>query len=298
MVSAYTAYFLFISTAASVLASIFVIILLRQFIKKRTLGTALLAISFLFIAFAETLTAISQYLYVFVGDNFFTGFFQAAFVFNYGIAYIFFYYFSNRHILQDKDFLKSITTIFGTALVTLISAFMFSEILNNVEPSLFYTHLILFGPNVIQFLPTQMAGLIIYIPIFALIHVRIVVRLIKIRRDLENPVSKRGFTYILYSVLFMVLSTLVASLYIIPGINEIPVVVGIVHTLRGGTAIISIIFGYFGWILPDWLKKRIKGKAWIVSQMKKEITAKIAPIASSESVNVNKAVSIVEVSEQ
>ncbi|HUT81606.1 MAG TPA: hypothetical protein VMZ29_10440 [Candidatus Bathyarchaeia archaeon] len=298
MVSAFTGYFLFISTTAAVFSNLFTIILFRQFLKKRTLGTILLTISFLFVSIAETFTAVGQYFYVFIGDNIYTGYFEVSFIFCYGIAYVFFYYFSNRHILQDKDFLKAITTIFSTALVSLISAFMFSDLLNNIVDPVFVDTIILYGPDVIQYLPSQIVGLAVYVPIFALIHIRIIVRLIKIRRDLENPVTKRGFTYILYSVVLMVLSTLVASFYIIPGVNEIPFVVGILHTFRGGTAIISIIFGYFGWILPDWLKRRIKGKAWIVSQMKKEITTKIAPIASSKTVNLSKADSIVEVSEQ
>ncbi|NHJ84502.1 MAG: hypothetical protein FK734_03520 [Asgard group archaeon] len=300
MVSAFTAYFLSISTTAAIFSNLFTIILFRQFLKKRTLGTILLTICFLFVAIAETFTAVGQYFYVFIGENIYTGHFEVSFIFCYGIAYVFFYYFSNRHILQDKDFLKATTTIFSTALVSLISAFMFSELLNDVPLAdrIFVNEIILHGPEVIQYLPNQIVGLIVYIPIFALIHIRIIVRLIKIRRDLDNPISKRGFTYILYSVLFMVLSTLIASFYIIGGVNDIGWIVGILHTLRGGTAIVSIIFGYFGWILPDWLKKRIKGKAWIVSQMKKEITTQVAPIASSKNVNSSKNISAVEVSDQ
>ncbi|NHJ86009.1 MAG: hypothetical protein FK734_11145 [Asgard group archaeon] len=294
MVTAYQVYFLSISIGATIFSNIFVFLLFRQFIKKKTLGTIILWISFLFVAIAETFTAIGQTLYVVIGDNDYTGHLEISFVFCYGLAYVFFYYFSNRHILQDKDFLKAVTTIFSTAIVSLVSALMFSEIINEVANPNFYDTVILVGPNVIQYLPKTAVGLIMYIPIFIMIHIRIVLRLLKIRRDLENPITKRGFTFILYSVMIMVLSTLISSFYLIPGVAENAIIVGFVHSARGLTAMISIILGYFGWIMPDWLKKRIRGKAWIVKQMSKEFTAKIEPIASSSTNMSNVAVEISE----
>jgi len=115
--------------------------------------------------------------------------------------------------------------------------------------------------EIVLYLPQIIYGLAIYLPVFSLIHVRIVFRLICIQRDVENPVARKGFSYILASVVLIMTSSLISSFYMMPNMHQIPVVVGLVHTLRGITATISIIIDYFGWILPNRLKRRIHGKA-------------------------------------
>jgi len=195
--------------------------------------------------------------------------------------------------LQDKDFLRASTAVFLTAVVSIFMTLMVAEVMFDIPNPQFYQSFILAGEDIIIYLPQVIYGLTIYIPVFSLIHVRIVFRLIRIRREVENPVAKKGFTYILASVILIMTSSLISSLYMMPNMHEIPVVVGLVHTLRGITASISIIVGYFGWILPDWLKRRIHGKAWIVQQMSKEITTTMEPIASSFS-KKKKVIEIVE----
>ncbi|MHA1879031.1 MAG: hypothetical protein ACTSYG_01420 [Candidatus Heimdallarchaeota archaeon] len=135
---AFTWYFLIISYLASLLALAFVFLLFRQFLKKKTLGTLLLTISFLFVAFGEIATALSETLYFYQGDSHWVGYLILSYTFFYSLAYIFFYYFSNRHILQDKDFARAMTTVFLTAVVSIFITLMAAEIMFDVPNSRFY----------------------------------------------------------------------------------------------------------------------------------------------------------------
>jgi len=273
-----------------------VFLLFRQFLKKKTIGTALLAISFLFIAFGEIATAVGETLYFFKGDSHWVGYLILFYPFFYSIGYIFFYYFANRHILQDKDFVRVMTTVFLTTIISFTIALMVAEIMFEIPNPRFYQKYILAGVDIALYLPQLIDGIALYLSVFSLIQLRIVFRLIRIRRDVENHVARKGFTYILASVMLNMSSSLIASLYMLPKIHEIAILVGLIHTLRGITATISVILGYFGWILPDWLKRRIHGKAWIVKQMSKEITGTTEPIASSFSKKKKK--EIVEIVEK
>ncbi|MBK5114024.1 MAG: hypothetical protein JJE41_10365 [Candidatus Heimdallarchaeota archaeon] len=98
----------------------------------------------------------------------------------------------------------------------------------------------------------------IIIPIFLFIHLRIIFEIAKIRKSTKDPISKTGFTLIFFTIVCFVLSTIIASGFIIPNVGNHPGVITAMHTLRLLIVIIAVFLGYLGWTLPTWLRKRIQ----------------------------------------
>ncbi|NHJ05981.1 MAG: hypothetical protein EAX90_14230 [Candidatus Heimdallarchaeota archaeon] len=274
-------------------------ILLRQFIKKRTMGTLLLLITYLLFTFGEMTTIAGNYVFVFfpaLEVNF--AHFQLLYSGLYGLGFVFMYFFANRHILKDSDATKATISIFISFFVGIASALMTAEILWS-DTNLFYNKTYLVGFEMPQYLPSTLAGILLIVPILIFIQIRIIIRILRIRRGLDNKISKMGFTFILLSVVSLVLATLSSSFFIYEFVTSSPIYNTLFHTLRIIFNTLGFLFGYFGWIMPDWLKKQIRGKAWIVKTMNKKKTdiTSIQPIASSNLPQTNQ-ISIIELAEQ
>ncbi|MBD3191061.1 MAG: hypothetical protein GF308_10475 [Candidatus Heimdallarchaeota archaeon] len=294
-----TWYFLISAILIVVGTFVFVGILINHFIKKRTIGTALLTISFICIALAELLNGTGLWYYVFGSQTSkVSGYLELNFTTMYSIAFLFLYYFANRHILKDNDIIKSVTSISLAVLTGVISTMLFTQLRDDNINSMYYTTLFMEGPNIMQYTPTMLSGLLLFVPIFLFVLLRIIIRLLLVRGKVDNPIAKSGFSFILYSMVSLVLAIIVASLFTIPGVGNSPVAITIIQTLRLLFNSIAIVFGYFGWILPDWLKRMIRGKAWIVKQIEsqKVTKEKAYPFSSASIGNPQKDI-VVEISD-
>ncbi|MBD3193041.1 MAG: hypothetical protein GF308_20560 [Candidatus Heimdallarchaeota archaeon] len=278
---------------ASSVMGIFVVILFIRFLKKKTVGTMLLTLSYLFLTLGE-LTVIGEIIYIAtpLEDKLILGIAQIGFVVFYALGYLFLYFFGNRHILEDNDLLKALTTVFLTLSVGLFSGLMLSEMIHQVAEPLFYTSEFSTILQIDRPAPNTWVSVILFIPIFLLVHVRLIVKTNQIRKAIKNPIIKRGFTYILLSIVGIILSTVVISLEAIAGLTDSLYPLFILQILRIGLIIGSIALGYLGWIMPKWLKRRIRGKAWIAKQIERNVKTKAEPIASSTMGGENEKVTI------
>ncbi len=258
-ITAYTWYFLITATIVCVALIISNIIFLRHYLKLKTPGSILLLLTYFLFTIGEILNTTGLWYYTFVSETSpISGYFELNFAFFYAVGYIFFYFFANRHILEDNDLVKSLTAIILTIIISVTSSLMYVELVyQNVDP-IFYNEIIVIGPNLKQYLPTMLAGLMIFIPIFLFIHLRIIIGITKLRRSIEDSVSKTGFTFILFTIISFVLSALIASTFIMPNVGNYPRLYTTLHSLRILTIIIAVLLGYFGWTLPNWLKKRLQ----------------------------------------
>jgi hypothetical protein len=292
-----TWYFLITAIIIIIVNVVFDTILIRQFIKKRTIGTALLTITFIFIGLAELLNATGLWYYVFGSQTSkISGFLQLNFSTLYGMAFLFFYFFAHRHILNDNDVLKAFVSIVLGLVIGVISTMMFTQLRSDEPQNLYYYGTVLFeGVNIKQYIPSLVAGLILFVPMLLIVLIRIIIRIYQIQKRVENPIAKAGFRFILYSTLSLVLSVATASLFTTPGIGNYPAIITIIQSFRLFFVAIAFLFGYFGWILPDWLKRVIRGKAWIVKQIaqKQQVNYPYSSAENSSSDGV-----IVQVSEQ
>ena len=75
---------------------VFSIVLFRQFIRKRTIGTILLTISYLLLAIGESSQAFSYIVYFFFDQRIVVAQLQIGYVLFASLGYIFLYLFANR----------------------------------------------------------------------------------------------------------------------------------------------------------------------------------------------------------
>ncbi len=196
----------------------FVIILFIRFFQKKTVGTILLAITFLFLTLGELVLLISFFInYYAPQQKIIFGILQLSYIPFTGIGYIFLYLFANRYIIEDNDLVRSLISILMTAFLGIITGLWYGEMINQVSDPKFYTIVYSQILQIERVNPSIMTSLLLLIPLFLLIHVRIVVKISQIQKELENPVLKRGFLYILLSVSFFFISTIVIALNAISG---------------------------------------------------------------------------------
>lgn len=258
-VTAYTWYFLISALVVCLALVTSVIILIIHFLKTKTQGTILLILTYTLFTIGEILNTIGLWYFSFVSETSpISGYLELSFAFFYAIGYIFFYFFANRHILEDNDLVKSLTAVLLTIFVSVATSFMFSELVNQKVDPIFYNEVLLTGPNFTQYLPTMISGLIIFIPILLFIHLRILIGIAKIRRSTEDPVLKTGFTFIFYTIISFVLSAIIASAFIMPNVGAHPRLITALQSLRILAVICAVLLGSIGWTLPAWLRKRIK----------------------------------------
>ncbi len=294
MANGYTIYYLINMSISIFVSFIFVIILFRQFFKKRTIGTILLAICYFLINLAGIFQLVAKLIMINHSDEkIITGIFQQAYLLLGIVGLLFLYYFANRHILQDSDLVKSLTVISLSILISIVVGAITSEIVHQIENPIFHVANYDEILELSAVIPTPLLSFGIIIAIFSLIHVRIIIAIIRIRRGLEKKLTKFGFTFILLSVISLASATLVISLNALPFVKDSIIAILVLQNFRIFFSISGVVLGYLGWIMPDWLKRRIRGKSWIASQFSKEITPQIVPIASS-----NKSEQFVEVSEK
>lgn len=286
-------------------------ILIRNYFRKRTVGTGLLLLFFGSFILANILTIAGSWIgsSMIFGDNsvLVHGYFQIAFIVLNLVSFIFFYYFANRHILRDSDITKSFTSVVLTLLAGILGGLMVSELIAEFIPEAaqnwgldqegFLQYFTFTGTGTHQFLPQLLAGLIIFIPIILLVFVRVLYKLIIIRRNMKERVARIGVTFILISVIFIFLERPLTILFTVDAITSNGSLVVLINIIRNLFNIAIIVFAYLGWILPDWLKKAIRGKAWIVKKLEKDkIKTQDYSFISSESIKAKKQ-TVIEVSE-
>ncbi|NHJ85766.1 MAG: hypothetical protein FK734_09910 [Asgard group archaeon] len=257
-ISGDTWYILFTAIITSLMLVGFVIVLFINFLRKRTLGTILLAIFYFLLMLGEMSNTAGLWIYTFkTNGELLSGFLELNFTTFYGFGYIFLYYFANRHILDDNDIVKSFTSIILSGLVGITNALMSMELYFTQSGGFFYS-VIPLTVDINQFLPSSISGLIILFPIFIFVHLRIVIGIIKLRKTAPDMIIKRGLLFILLAVVSFILSAIIASFFLIPEITINSPITIILHTFRILFIQIGLLLSYLGWILPDWFKRALE----------------------------------------
>jgi hypothetical protein len=120
---------------------------------------------------------------------------------------------------------------------------------------------------------------------------RMIMNLSAIHRKISDPVAKRGTIFITYSVIGLTMTVSFLTPFLIPEVNALPFVGILLQILRVLSTFMVLILGYFGWVFPEWLKKRIRAKAWIVQAFKKiegkELNYEYSSSESAQSIKVS-----------
>ncbi|MBN1330004.1 MAG: hypothetical protein JXA54_11075 [Candidatus Heimdallarchaeota archaeon] len=258
-ITAYTWYFLISAAIVTFSIMIQALIMFIHYIKQRTLGTLLLTMTYNSIAVGEILNTTGLYYFVFISDTKkHSGYLELCFVLFYGLGYIYLYFFANRHILDDNIFVISQTSVILTALVVSFSVLMIVELSVSPTKLIFYKSFLMEGPNILQYAPTILTGVFIFLPIFLFVHLRIVLGLSKMKRKVDDHIVKKGLDFVLIAIISFFTSSLIASAFIIPNVGNYPILITILQTFRMLALAIGIFFGNLGWIMPKWVINLIK----------------------------------------
>jgi hypothetical protein len=263
------------------------------------MGTALLAFTYLFITFAEIANTLGLWFDAYKAvPRAAIGGIQIMFVSFYLTSLVFLYFFANRHILRDNDWLKAIVGVFGGQLVAVGTTLMFMDLIQG-EPYTFVSNLFMGQVNIYRFVPSTTLALIMLLPLLLLVVIRIIIRLLGLRTQIKDRVARKGITYILWSFVCITLTFIAASAFTIDLIQTSPLAMSFFHGLRMALSITALLLGYLGWILPNWLKRRIRGKAWIAQTAEKLERQKITyPHSVSKNLKKFEEIQVEEIAEQ
>jgi len=275
----YTIYFLIISNISALSCIIFSGTLLKVLLRKRTMGTLLLWITFLSTTLAEIILAISFHLETFLPKSSIiitteALSFTSYLLFAFNIVLI--YAFGNRLILKDNDFVRLVYLVGFTFTLAFPAGMIYQNILKLRDPSL-YTKIVLEAANLSIVMPTRSIALfVILAPLGISAFLRIVIKAIRIQRGTKDRIAKEGFRYIWQGTFlwYTGYTGLFALLWYVPVFSSNPILLTFIFTFKlVFSDLVGFLFLYLGWVMPDGLKRRLSAKAWIAKVYSGEIKA-------------------------
>lgn len=262
-------WFVLIQGVLMVLGSVvFLGIMIQNFIKKKTTGTAFLAIFYGMIALTQATSVIFNIFAIANPYSLAHGTFLVLYLIAFILSYYFLYFFASRHILQDNDVMRSVISFIYLGITLPVIAMIGYEIFFPVDNPTFVVETIEPGTNLQQFMPTTLMAAILYLTILVLVQIRIIIRMSStlIQKKTKDELRRKGFKYILIAVVCLFLTLLFTVTFTIEGMP--PAAIILVYILRALALFAGLFLSYVGWILPNWFKRRIRKKAWIVKNYK------------------------------
>ena len=255
----------------------FVLLLFRNFFQKRTIGTFLLIMAYSNLLLNEVL-ATAAFLWEGLTPSTdivaatYSKLFQitGVILLVYTINWI--YFFGNRHLIRDNDLFKAAyTSVFGGVAGAVI-ALAFQDIFKaRVDPTfepIWYTKIPLEGTNFnLYYPPADFSSLTILITVGLFLigsytYVRLSFRTFTLQRKAKDIVAKKGFQVVTASILLLLFTGLSLAFYIL-GAGNYGYLASLLYVVRGGIVMAAVVTGYIGWIMPEWIRKRFRGKAWL-----------------------------------
>jgi len=265
-INQYVWHAMIIGIISSVLALAFVIILIVNHARKRTIGTALLLTVFVMV-FINALSNPLIYYFESTYPNSTVGSaFVIVFLATNMLTNIFLYNFANRHIFGDGPIVTNFMNALMFTLSTIVISIMTYEIRMGVENPIFIQTFIQSATGLELTFPTLAAGLILFLPMFVGFQLRLMLHIIYIliKEKDADPVKRIAFLFVLISVIFMTLSAVITFFFIIPTNSQR--VIQLLHAFAGIFMLIMLTFGYLGWVFPNWLKRSLQKRIGTVDE--------------------------------
>lgn len=245
-------------------------LLLRNFFRKRTVGTFLLILAYGSILLNEVLTTtafLHEALYSDLPSAITVAkILQISGVFCLVYTINWMYFFGNRHLIRDNDLFKSLyTSLFG-GFIGIIGGLAFQDIIVGTPNPTWYSSIELAGADFNLYFPSiEWPQIVLIIGLFTIgsyTYVRLAVRTFVLQRKAKDIVTKKGLRTVSVSILFLLFTGLSLGAYIF-GANTNAIVSALLYIIRGFIVIVAVVTGYIGWIMPEWIRKRWRGTAWI-----------------------------------
>lgn len=274
--------FLIISSVTFVSLSFLVIALFRKYQEKRTIGTMLLLLAYFDSLMADVLIDVSVWLQIFLPNE--TVEFSTTILMHLSTIFLihviaFMYFFGNRvALLRDNDVTKVIYTTFFLGLWGAYASLAINEIAQQVANPSYFT-IFPVGLEGIFFVFPSMNNWLSLIPIIfmligTLTYFRIFYKCFMLARKARNKVERRTNTFNWFSVIFYLFTGITLALYYL---SDNPYVMTFVFALRGSSIILASVYGYLGWIQPEFIKRGIRDKTHISLYFEGKVEKPAAP---------------------
>lgn len=279
MVTSTTLFYIIFSWITLSLNLVLVFSLLSNFLRKRTTGTLLLFTTYVIISLGALIGAIVYTIEAFAPQWELTiGFLQSISTITPFFAIIFIYMFACRHILKDNEVVKSITIIIITAYITFIGTMyllgVFEITKQNVEGAWYQLITTPISNTSLTNIALNSLVIILLITVFQYyVYGRVAGKSFILAHRTDKIVRKRGLQMIGWGlVIYMIGGAIITFELGIPW-SEGSFAPVVFWSLRKIVFLASYIVLYIGWIMPDWFRRRIRGKTWF--EMKYKSTQKI-----------------------
>ncbi len=267
MVSTTTIFILISSGINLTFNVVLVFFLLANFIRKKTIGTALLLISYTLFAATSIATLLYRSHFIISGniDSVLVEMFATLGPLMLLPAFGFLYSFACRHILKDSELTR---TLFFSALMTFYGAASalvgYDVATHPLVADRFFVDKIYLVPGELYTASYLHFILIVQIAVSILVTGRIGIRALRLAKKSDQPVRKRGLQTIGIGMLLYLLGGMLSAFdSMIINIQWLMIIVVILRALSFSVAYIAM---YLGWIMPAWYRKMIRKKSWFEMQ--------------------------------
>ncbi|MBD3189257.1 MAG: hypothetical protein GF308_01360 [Candidatus Heimdallarchaeota archaeon] len=245
---------------------IFLGIMVQNFFKKRTMGTGLLAIVYLFVALRQVAGLLNNAIPAFFPGTLASRLTVLGVLGTLAFTYYFLYLFGSRHILHDNDIVRGIISAFFLIVASVLIGFVAYEMIYDVPDPRFYEIELTESTGIVRAFPKPIISGILYGLVLILVQIRYIYNLSTnlIRSKAIDPIRRIGTKYILAAIITLFLDAVLTLLSTLTNVVAINV---IIYIGRFILIMLSLLLSYIGWILPNWFRKRIRQKAWIVKQL-------------------------------
>ncbi|NHJ48560.1 MAG: hypothetical protein FK733_12315 [Asgard group archaeon] len=249
-----------------------VIALFNNFLRKKTTGTLILFTSYLIIALSAAVGAVVYNLQAIELGGSVVRILQTISTLAPQIGLLLIYIFSCRHILKDNEVTKSLTLMVATFILGVVFMFYIFGLFGTTAPIDSEAWYALSTNNPTPYLENISIGILSMLLVLIQIYInsRIFIRAFVLSRRTDKLIRKRGLLLIAWGLVIYLTSGIIITLELSVdwgsiGLSSIQLVFWM---LRKIGFVASYIFLYLGWIMPDWFRRRIRGKTWFESRYK------------------------------
>lgn len=246
-----------------------VIALFNNFVRKKTTGTLILFTAYFIIGSAAILGALVFNLQALTDNVIVPRILQTITTMSPQIGLMLIYIFACRHILKDNEVMKSLTIMIASFIVGLVFTVYILGVYGITAPVNTDVWYAISTNNPTADLENISVSLlsVLLVIVQVYINARIFIRAFILSRRTDKEIRKRGLLLIAWGLVIYLVGGLVISMEIaVPWTN--PVIPLIFWMIRKVLFLTSYVILYLGWIMPDWFRRRIRGKTWFEMRYK------------------------------
>ncbi len=246
-----------------------VIALFNNFVRKKTTGTLILFTAYFIIGSAAILGALVFNLQALTDNVIVPRILQTITTMSPQIGLMLIYIFACRHILKDNEVMKSLTIMIASFIVGLVFTVYILGVFGITAPVNTDVWYAISTNNPTADLENISVSLlsVLLVIVQVYINARIFIRAFILSRRTDKEIRKRGLLLIAWGLVIYLVGGLVISMEIaVPWTN--PVIPLIFWMIRKVLFLTSYVILYLGWIMPDWFRRRIRGKTWFEMRYK------------------------------